>query len=83
MEPSCDRSESSDDEGILSLSRNKCPVVHLYLQMKKYIYIIYTPNLGLGIAVFDWEKEQSHFGGSIKQAGESTEGARGSIEGAK
>jgi len=36
-----------------------------------YIYIIYTPNLGLGIAVFDWEREQGRFRGS-------TRGVRGS-----
>jgi len=29
-----------------------------------YIYIIYTPNLGLGIAVFDREREQGRFRGS-------------------
>ena len=41
----------------------------------EYIYIIYTPNLGLGITVFDQEREQGRFRGS-------SEGARGSIEGA-
>ena len=30
----------------------------------EYIYIIYTPNLGLGIAVFDREREQGCFRGS-------------------
>ncbi len=41
-----------------------------------YIYIIYTPNLGLEIAVSVREREQGRFRGSI-------EGARGSIEGAR
>ena len=41
-----------------------------------YIYIIYTPNLGLKIAVLGREREQGRFKGS-------TEGARGSIEGAR
>ena len=36
----------------------------------EYIYIIYTPNLGLGITVFDQEREQGRFRGS-------SEGARG------
>jgi len=40
-----------------------------------YIYIIYTPNLGLGITVFDQEREQGRFRGS-------NEGARGSTGGA-
>ena len=35
-----------------------------------YIYIIYTPNLGSGIAVFVQEREQGRFKGS-------SEGARG------
>ena len=46
-----------------------------------YIYILYTPNLGLGIAVFDREREQSRFKGSIEGAEGSSEGARGSTEG--
>ncbi len=36
-----------------------------------YIYIIYTPNLGLGTAVFVRERKQDRFRGS-------TEGAEGS-----
>ena len=40
-----------------------------------YIYIIYTPNLGLRIADSIREREQGRFRGS-------SEGARGSIEGA-
>jgi hypothetical protein len=40
-----------------------------------YIYIIYTPNFGLRVTVFDREMEQGRFKGSI-------EGARGSIRGA-
>ena len=40
-----------------------------------YIYIIYTPNLGLGIAVFDREREQGRFKGS-------NEGAKGRSKGA-
>ena len=38
--------------------------------------ILYTPNLGWGVAVPGREREQSRFRGS-------TEGARGSIEGAR
>ena len=40
-----------------------------------YIYIIYTPNLGFGIALFDQEREQGRFRGS-------NEGARGRSKGA-
>ena len=40
-----------------------------------YIYIIYTPNLGLGITAFVREREQGRFRGS-------TEGARGRSKGA-
>ncbi len=47
-----------------------------------YIYIIYTPNLGLGIAVFDGEREQGRFRGSSEGARGSSEGAGGSSEGA-
>ena len=64
--------------------------------MGYYIYIIYTPNLGLEIAVPGQEREQGRFrgssegakgsnegaGGSTEGAGGSNEGARGSIEGA-
>ena len=48
-----------------------------------YIYIIYTPNLGLEIAVFDQEREQGRFRGSIEGATGEQEGARGSSEGAR
>jgi len=47
-----------------------------------YIYIIYTPNLGLGITVFDQEREQGCFRGSNEGARGSTGGARGSTGGA-
>ena len=40
-----------------------------------YIYIIYTPNLGLGIDLPGREREQSHFRGSSEGAGGSTDGA--------
>ncbi len=43
-----------------------------------YIYIIYTPNLGLRITVFDREREQGRFRGSSEGAKGSSEGARGS-----
>ena len=33
-----------------------------------YIYIIYTPNLGLEIACFVRESEQGRFRGSVEQA---------------
>lgn len=42
-----------------------------------YIYIIYTPNLGWGIAVFVRERGQGRFRGSSGGAGGSTEGAGG------
>jgi len=47
------------------------------------IYIIYTPNLGLGITVLNLGREYSRFKGSnegaLKEYG-VTEGARGSIQ---
>ncbi len=42
---------------------------------KIYICIIYTPNLGLAIAVFVRGREQSRFRGSNEGAGGSSEGA--------
>ena len=39
-----------------------------YIYIGIYMYIIYTPNLGLGIAVFDRKREQGHFRGSIEGA---------------
>ena len=47
-----------------------------------YIYIIYTPNLGLAIAIPGREREQGRFRGSSEGAGGSIGGARGSTEGA-
>ena len=47
------------------------------------LYIIYTPNLGLGIALPGREREQGRFGGSIEGAQVSIEGAQGSSEGAR
>ena len=44
------------------------------------IYIIYTPNLGLAITVFDREREQGRFRGSSEGARGSNEGAGGSTE---
>ena len=44
--------------------------------MSTYIYIIYTPNLGLAIAVFDQEREQGRFRGSSEEAKGSSEGAK-------
>ena len=41
-----------------------------------YIYIN-TPNVGLGIAVCDREREPGRFRGSTEEASGSTEGARG------
>ncbi len=49
---------------------------------KRYIYIIYTPNLGFEIAVPGREREQGRFRGSSEGARGSIEGAGGSIEGA-
>ncbi len=59
-----------------------------------YIYIIYTPNLGLVITAFDREREQGRFRGSNEGAGGEHPGSkreqrgsrgehRGSTEGAK
>ncbi len=48
-----------------------------------YIYTIYTPNLGLEIAVFVRERERGRFRGSNEGAGGSTKGARGSREEAR
>jgi len=48
-----------------------------------YISIIYTPNLGLEIAVSVREREQGRFRGSSEGARGSIEGARGSSEGAR
>ena len=48
---------------------------HINIDISIYIYIIYTPNLGSGIACPGREKEQSRFK-------RSTEGVRGNIEGA-
>jgi len=48
-----------------------------------YIYIIYTPNLGLGVALFDREKEQGSFRGSREGArGRTPQEHRGSNKGA-
>lgn len=47
-----------------------------------YIYTIYTPNLGMGIAISTREREQNRFRGSREGAGREHEGARESIEGA-
>ena len=30
--------------------------------------LFFTPNLGLGIAIFDWKREQGRFRGSIEGA---------------
>ena len=40
-----------------------------------YIYIIYTPNLGLGIACFVREREQGRFRGSTEGAPREHKGA--------
>ena len=55
---------------------------HILTFIGRYIYIKYTPNLGLGVAVLDREREQGGFRGSTEGAGGSTGGAGGSIEGA-
>ena len=43
-----------------------------------YIYIIYTPNLGLRITIPGLEREQGRFRGSTKGAKGRSGGARGS-----
>ena len=52
--------------------------------------IIHTPNLGLGVTIPGWEKEQSRFRGSIegakrrsKRAAREHEGVQVSSEGAR
>ena len=40
-----------------------------------YIYIIYTPNLGLAIAVFDQEREHGRFRGSSEGAAREQRGS--------
>ena len=69
-----------------------CMYVYMFVKAVKvsdsyriniYIYIIYTPNLGLEIAVPGREREQGRFRGSIEGARGSREGARGSREGAR
>ena len=47
------------------------------------LYIIYTPNLELGIALPGREREQGRFRGSSEGARGSNEGAEGSTEGAR
>jgi len=56
---------------------------YIHSPLSIYIYIIYTPNLGLGIAVPGREREQGRFRASTEGARGSREGARGSIEGAR
>ena len=46
-----------------------------------YIYIIYTPNLGLRITTFDREREQGRFRGSSEGARESNGRATGEQRG--
>ena len=46
-----------------------------------YIYIIYTPNLGLRVAVFIREREQGRFRGSTKEARRRSKGALRELEG--
>jgi len=48
-----------------------------------YIYIIYTPNLGLGITLPGREREQGRFRGSREGARGSSEGVRGSSKGVR
>ena len=52
----------------------------VYIYMDIYGYIIYTPNLGLVIAISGWEREQSRFRGSSEGARGSKREYRGSIE---
>ena len=50
-----------------------CMYVCMYVYI--YIYIIYTPNLGLGIAVSVRKREQGRFRGSTEGAEREQEGA--------
>lgn len=52
----------------------------LTINYQKNISIIYTPNLGFEIAVFDREREQGRFRGSTEGARGSTGEHRGSTE---
>ncbi len=54
-----------------------------FVYCNRNIYVIYTPNLGLGTAVSVREREQSHFRGSSEEARGSIEGARESSERAR
>ena len=51
--------------------------------MLRYIYIIYTLNLGWGITLPGRERKQGRFRGSIEGARGSTEGAERKYEGAE
>jgi len=66
--------------GLLGIEWMKSSMVTLERCVKLWIYIciIYTPNLGFGVAVLDREREQSRFRGSNEGAEGSSEGARGS-----
>ncbi len=44
-----------------------------------YIYIVYTPNIGLIITAFVRGREQGCFNGSSEGAGGSIKGARGAL----
>ena len=55
---------------------------HMLFSLKITIYIIYTPNLGLRIAIPGREREQGRFRGSTGQARRRSRGARESGEGA-
>ena len=52
-----------------------------YICIYVYIYIIYTPNLGLGITHFVRKREQGRFKGSsegaLREHGRAPEGAKG------
>ena len=47
-----------------------------------FLYIIFTPNLGIGIAVSDREREQGHFRGNREGANKCTKRAWMNSEGA-
>jgi len=57
-------------------------IILVFLPHGVYIYIIYTPKLGLEIAVSVREKEQGRFKESSKGARWSNQGAGGNTEGA-
>ena len=56
------------EKGVIE-SQKKTLLLRREREVTVYIYIIYTPNLGLKIAILVREREQGRFRGSIEGAG--------------